>query len=161
MPRTPLIVTIVGVLSLGISPVSAAAARKPTTGITVSLRDLPTLPPGEIVCLGSCFQGRELEVTVWSDGEVEVDHKPHAPVSKRALAKFRRILLPFRPVGKYAYTDPSTVIPNTCPVKVQWAADHSGRRTACGFYGSNGGEASLIGAVTQALQSIDPNLQTP
>lgn len=161
MASTALKITIVGLLSFGCSLASSAAARGPSRGITISLRRVSTLPPGEIVCLGSCFQGRNLDVTVWADGRVEVDHKPHSPVSKHGLAKFRSILLPFRPVGEHAYTDPSAVLPNTCPVKVQWPADHFGRPRACGFYGSNGVQGPLIGAVTQALQLIDPSLPTP
>ena len=161
MPSTLWKIIIIGWLSLGSSPVSATGARSPSTGTTISLRRVSTIPPGEIVCLGSCFQGRNLEVTVWSDGQVEVDHKPRRPVSKVGLAKFQSILLPFRPLGAHAYTDPSTVLPNTCPVKVQWPSDHFRRRTACAFYGRNGIEAPLIGAVTQALQLIDLSLATP
>jgi hypothetical protein len=75
-------------------------------------------------------------------------------------ARFSKILLPFRPVGKDATADPSKLSMDFCPVKVQWPADKSGGRpVVCGTY--NGAPDSLFSAVMEALRSIHLDIAVP
>jgi hypothetical protein len=155
--------TIAGLLLLSASPFGAANARSPSSGITVTLRPESTVPPDEhggIICLGApCSRGTSLDLTVWKDGRTLEAGSP-ARVSAEHAARFSEILLPFRPTGKDATSDPSKLWPNSCPVKVQWPAGKGGRRpVVCGIY--SGASDSLFPAVMRALQSIHLNIVAP
>jgi hypothetical protein len=142
-------------------PFDVARAHAPNSGITISLLPQSLMPPGAIVCTGVCSRGRVLDVTVWSDGRVNVDGRDQSRISKAIVARFRSILLPFRPVGNFEYADPSVVMPKTCYVKIQWPADHRGRRTACGDYDSRTEPESLFVAAMRALQVINVDTSMP
>lgn len=142
-------------------PLDVARARAPESAITISLRPKSLMPAGAIVCAGVCYRGKVLDVTVWSDGRVNIDGRDQPSISKANLARFRSILLPFRPVGSFEYADLSMVMPNTCYVKIQWPADHRGRRTACGDYDSRAEPESLFVAAMRALQVINIDTSMP
>ncbi len=144
MPRT----IIAGLLLLIACLPDAAIARSLSSGLTVSLGRVGYSTDGAIICLGFCGYSRH--VTVWKDGQV-LDGQIYGRVSRAEAARFRSILLPFRPTGKQAYVDPSTVLPNSCPVKVKWPADHRGRQiVACGSYSPG----ALFEAVKEAFKAV-------
>jgi hypothetical protein len=144
--------TFAGLLLLSASPFSAACARSPASGVTVSLRPQWTAPRDQVVCTGACLRGADLDVTVWNDGRI-VDGGSAGRVSAEDAARFSKILRPFRPVGKDATVDPSKLSQEFCPVKAQWpAGKRAGRPVLCGTY--NGARDSLFSAVDEALRSI-------
>jgi hypothetical protein len=152
-------VAIAGLLLLSASPFGAANARSPISGVTVSLRRRWTVPPDQIVCLGTCYRGVNLDVTVWKDGRI-IDGARPARVSMEDAARFSKILLPFRPVGKDATVDPSKLSQDFCLVKVQWSAGkRGGRPVVCGTY--NRATDSLFSAVMTALRSIHLDIAVP
>jgi hypothetical protein len=113
------------------------------------------------VCTGFC---PHLDLTVWEDGRVIVSGRERSHVSNKQAARFRNILRPFRPADDHSAVDPSAVIPNACPVKVEWIPyDGGSRSVACGNYfmltdGEVGAHAdTLFEAVMQALRSIHLN----
>jgi hypothetical protein len=136
--------TIAGLLLLPVS----AESRSLSSGITVTLRT--PAGPGMIVCTGFC---PHLDLTVWEDGRILVNGGDRR-ISKDEAAQFQRILLPFRPAGRLAAMDVSTVLPNSCTIKIKWPADRSGAQSVrCGTFDLRGIDP-LPDAVMQALQSI-------
>ena len=150
--------TIAGLLLLSASPFGAANARSPTSGITVSLRLEITVPPDQVICTGACSRGTYLDLTVWKDGRMVVDGASRPRVSRQDAARFSKILLPFRPTGSGATSDPSSWLsPDLCSVKVQWPVDkHGGQAVVCDIY-----SGSLFPAVMQALRSIHVDIAVP
>jgi hypothetical protein len=136
-----------------------ANARSLNNGITVSLRQQSTVPPDQIVCFSVCHRGTYLQLTIWKDGRMDVDGRP-ARVSMADAARFSTILRPFRPIGKDATADPSQLLPDFCPVKVQWSADQGGGRpVVCGTYSRM--PNSLFPVVMDALGSIHLDIAVP
>jgi len=139
---------VAGLLLFSAFGPDAAESRSLSSGLTVSFGRVGYSTNGAIICLGFCgYWGR---VTVWKDGQV-LDGKIYSRVSRSEAAHFRSILRPFRPTGRFAYIDPSTTLPNSCPVKVKWPADHRGRQpVTCGSYF----EEPLFEAVKEALKAV-------
>ena len=134
---------------------SAVNARSPGTGITVSLRRVWAVPPDQIVCTGACLRGYDLDVTVWDDGELIVGGQKTRIPKKNAI-RFRKALLPFLPIGRGRYADPSATFPHTCPVKIQWPVHAGGRRPVyCSLYVDD----AVFEAVRRALKLIDVDIR--
>jgi hypothetical protein len=132
----------------------SARARPLNEGITIGIHS-PS-GPDVIVCTGFC---PNVDITVWDDGEVVVNGVEQPRVTKAEAARFRTVLFPFR--SQAIASDPSTVFPNACLLKVQWPSPaKTARPTTCGdffvpTYGKiNAHETFLFGAVSDALAAV-------
>ena len=142
---------MVGFVLLGGSVCGAAGSHSRTNGITVSLRMQSLVPPDQEVCTGGCRTGSTADVTVWNDGQVLLNRRERFRISKAVAARFRGMLIPFR----RADTDASKVLPNSCPVKIQWPADDRGLgRVTCAYYSVGGIEDPVFTAVSRAFEAI-------
>lgn len=121
---------------------STAESRSIGSGTTITL----THRPGAIICGGFC---PELDLTLWNDGQALVNGRKRMHVTSEQAARFRTILLPFRPADDDPRADPSRVFPNDCWAKVQWPVGKRGiRPAACD-------DDRLFEAILQALRSIN------
>lgn len=94
-------------------------------------------------------------MTVWEDGRVTVNGRGDFRISREDAERFRSILLPFRPAGDLAGIDPSTVMPDTCPVKIRWSDNGRGAPgISCGDYSTGTLKNPLFEAVVRAFESI-------
>lgn len=142
---------IAGFMLVAASPGSAAKLFL-NGGITISLRKVSTLPPGQLVCTGVCFIGTNADVTVWQDGEV-LNNGQRSRISRDEAAQFRRALLPFPPNAIRTGGSTADALSKLCPVQIQWPADDV-RPVTCGDYGVAGMHSPVFEGILRAFGVI-------